>query len=96
MAKVYQQKLVSHKKSPLWRACKLQTFFAKKQHIWYFVADNAKGATGALDASTKSVDSGEVDFFKQLSEDVTVIEEDAKAEANIVYGFGSHKSTVVL
>ncbi|KUJ19611.1 uncharacterized protein LY89DRAFT_780523 [Mollisia scopiformis] len=87
-----QQKPVLHQKSPLWRRCKLQTFFAEKQHIRYFVADDAKGA---VDAGTKSLDLREADFFKQLSEDVAVVEEDAKAEANVVHGFGSHKSAVV-
>ncbi|KUJ23661.1 uncharacterized protein LY89DRAFT_569466, partial [Mollisia scopiformis] len=37
----------------------------------------------------------EADFFKQLSEDVAVAEEDTKAEANVVHGFGSYKSAVV-
>jgi hypothetical protein len=60
------------------------------------VADNAKGAIGALDTSTKSLNSEEVDFFKQLSKDVAVVEEDAKVEANVVYSFNSHKSAVVL
>jgi hypothetical protein len=95
VSKAHQQKPALHKKSPLWRACKLQTFFAEKQHIRYFVADDAKGAAGALDAGTKSLDAGEADFFKQLSEDVAVAEEDAKAEANVVHGFDSHKSAVV-
>ncbi len=95
VSKAHQQKPALHQKSPLWRACKLQTFFAKKQHIRYFVADDAKEAAGALDASIKSLDSGEADFFKQLSEDVAVAEEDAKAEANIVHGFSGHKSAIM-
>jgi hypothetical protein len=42
------------------------------------------------------LDSREVDFFKQLDKDVAVIEEDAKVEANIVYGFDHYKSIVML
>jgi hypothetical protein len=42
------------------------------------------------------LDSGEADFFGQLDKDVAVIEEDAKAEANIVHSFDHYKSTVVL
>jgi len=90
-----------HKKKPAqqvegssWRKCTVQTFFAEKQHIRYFVVDDAKGAAGALDAGTKSLDSGEADFFKQLNEDTAIAEEDAKAEANIVYGFDNYKSAV--
>ncbi|KAF4624950.1 hypothetical protein G7Y89_g13221 [Cudoniella acicularis] len=71
------------------------TFFAEKQHIRYFVVGDAKGTSGALDAGTKSLDSGEADFFRQLDEDADIVEEDAKAEANIVYGFDSHRSAIV-
>ncbi len=44
-----------------------------------------------MDAGTKSLDSGEADFFRQLDEDVAT----SKAEANIVHGFDSHRSAVV-
>ncbi|PVH71404.1 hypothetical protein DL98DRAFT_392247, partial [Cadophora sp. DSE1049] len=37
----------------------------------------------------------EADFFKQLNKDAAVAKEDAKAEANIVHGFSSHRSAVV-
>ncbi|KUJ16108.1 uncharacterized protein LY89DRAFT_719745 [Mollisia scopiformis] len=93
---VHQQKPALHKKTALWRKCKLQTFFAEKQHIRYFVVDNTKEAAGASDASTKSLDSGEADFFKLVDEDVAVAEADAKAEANIVHSFDSYRSTVIL
>jgi hypothetical protein len=80
----------------LWRKCTVQTFFAEKQHIWYFVVDDAQGAAGALDASTESLDSGEADFFKLLDKDAAVVEEDTHIEANVVYSFDSYRSTVVL
>ena len=76
----------------MWRECKLQTFFAENRWVWYFVVD---GATGAVDAGIKSLGSGDVDFFEQLNEDAAVTEEDAKAEANLVHGFDSHRSAVV-
>ena len=41
------------------------------------------------------MDSGEADFFKQLGEDVAVAEEDAKAEANVVHDFGSHRVILI-
>jgi hypothetical protein len=41
------------------------------------------------------LDSREVDFFKQLNEDAAMAEEDARAEANIVHGFNSHRSAMV-
>jgi superfamily II DNA or RNA helicase len=92
VSKIHQQKPALHRKSPLWRTCKLQTFFAETRLVRYFVIDET---TGAIDAGTESLDSGEADFFRQLNEDAAVAEEDAKAEANIVHGFGSHRSAVM-
>ena len=92
VSKAHQQKPAVHEKSPLWRECKLQTFFAENRWVRYFVIN---GATGTVDAGTKSLDSGEADFFEQLDEDITVIEEDTKTEANIVYGFDHYRSAVV-
>ncbi|KAG9241066.1 hypothetical protein BJ878DRAFT_394823, partial [Calycina marina] len=37
VSKVHQQKPGGHKKQPLWRACKLQTYFAENRLIRYFV-----------------------------------------------------------
>jgi len=92
VSKAHQQKPAVHEKSPLWRECKLQTFFAENRWVRYFIVD---GATEAVDAGTKSLDSGEADFFGQLDKDAAVAEEDAKAEANIVHGFDRHRSAVV-
>jgi hypothetical protein len=41
------------------------------------------------------LDSGEVDFFRQLDEDAAITEEDTKVDANLVHGFDSHRSTIV-
>ncbi len=42
------------------------------------------------------MDLGEADFFGQLDKDAAIAEEDAKAEANIVYSFDRYRSAVVL
>jgi len=96
VSKAHQQKPALHKKSPLWRACKLQTFFAEKRYVRYFVVDNTVGAAGATDAGSKTrLDLGEANFFRQLTKDAVTAEEDAKAEANTVHGFDSHRSAIV-
>jgi hypothetical protein len=41
------------------------------------------------------LDLGEADFFRQLTEDAAIVEENAKAEANVVHSFDSHRSAVV-
>jgi hypothetical protein len=63
------------------------------------MVDNTKGATSAAGARANGLDlldSEDADFFKQLNEDVAVAEEDAKVEANIIHGFDSYKSAIVL
>jgi hypothetical protein len=50
---------------------------------------------GAIDASIKSLDLGEVDFFRQLDKDAVIIKEDTKAEANIIHGFNGYRSIVM-
>jgi hypothetical protein len=97
VSKAYQQKPALHKKGPLWRACKLQTFFAENRWVRYFVAGEREAAAKeSFECSlTGGLDAGEQDFFKLLEDDATVAEEDAKAEANIVHGFDSHRSAVV-
>jgi hypothetical protein len=57
---------------------------------------DAQGAVGAPGASTESLDSGEADFFKLLNKDTAIAEENVYIEANIVYGFNSHRSAIVL
>jgi hypothetical protein len=44
----------------------------------------------------KSLDAREQDFFKLLDSDAAIAEENAKAEANVVYSFDSYRSAVVL
>ncbi len=92
VSKAHQQEPALHQKRALWRTCKLQTFFAETRLVRYFAVD---GATGAADAGTSGLESGEADFFRQLDEDAAVAEEDAKAEASTVHGFDSHRSAAV-
>jgi hypothetical protein len=40
VTKAHRQKSALHRKSPLWRKCKLQTLFAETQHVQYFVIDD--------------------------------------------------------
>ena len=97
VSKAHQQKPALHEKSPLWRGCKLQTFFAENRWVRYFVVEEGEAAArGSSECSfTGGLDSREADFFTQLDEDAAIADEDAKAEANTVHGFGSHKSAVV-
>ncbi|KAN0113360.1 hypothetical protein V8E51_006311, partial [Hyaloscypha variabilis] len=72
ISKAHHQKPAQQVEGSSWQKCKLQSFFAEKQYIRYFVVGDAKEAVGALDAGTKHLDSGEADFFGQLGEDAAV------------------------
>jgi len=96
VSKAHQQKPSSHKDSPLWRACKLQTFFAENRLIRYFVVAE-KGDDNCLDHARpgQSLGHEEERFFQQQVKDVHCAKEDSKAAANIVQGFDSHRSAVM-
>ena len=51
---------------------------------------------GSKQGGAAALEPGEQDFFKRLDEDAAAAEEDAKAEANVMHGFSSHRSAVVL
>jgi hypothetical protein len=58
--------------------------------------DNTERVTGVSVASTESLNPGEIGFFKLLDKNIAIIEKDTKAEANIIHGFNSHRSTIIL
>jgi hypothetical protein len=69
VSKARQQKPAFHKKSPLWRACKLQTFFAENRFVNYFVVEEtAPGGGEGHEGSDvdEGLDPGQQDFFKSL------------------------------
>ncbi len=91
--KVHRQKPALHKQRALWWTCKLQTFFAETRLVRYFAADEA---TEAADVDISGLRSEKANFFKRLDKNAAVAEEDAEAKANIVHGFNSHRSAVML
>lgn len=96
VSKAHQQKPRSHKDSPLWRTCKLQTFFAENRLIRYFVValkgdETCSGPAGPEQCMGHEEES----FFQQQVHDVQCAEADGKAAANIVQGFGSHRSAEI-
>ena len=102
-SKKHGQKPAAHQRkgapplSPPWEACKLQTFFAETRLIRYFVvvgseAEGSSGSSGkVLVDDTAAVEA----FFRLLEEDAAAATEDARADANLVHGFDSHRSAVV-
>jgi hypothetical protein len=64
LSKAHQQKLAQHKKTPLWRACKLQTYFAENRLIRYFVITLGPEPSLAEDDVERYLSSKEESFFQ--------------------------------
>ena len=110
ISKEHGQKPAEQVEGHSWRRVTVQTFFAEKRHIRYFVVeqegksedDEGKGSGERRHGyvhghghPTKCLDAGEAAFFRWLDGDAAVAEEDAKAAANVVHGFDGHRSAVV-
>lgn len=99
VSKAHQQMPSLHKKKPLWRACKLQTFIAENRFVRYFVVSDGKMPT--ISGEDGDADEGwaqseeELAFFERLDDDATAADRNAIEEADIVHGFDSHRSAVV-
>jgi len=91
VSKIHHHKPALHRKEPLWRPCKLQTFFAETQFVRYFIVfeDDAEVARPA------SSDNADQLFFQQVDDDIFRAEEDVQKNGNIVHGFDRHPSAVV-
>ncbi len=95
MSKVYQQKPALYQKSPLWRTCKLQTFFAENRLVRYFAIVEGEGRSPEGDRPEQSLSVEEQEFFWQQDADVKQAGQDATAAASTVHGFESHRSAVI-
>ena len=99
VSKAHQQMPLLHKKKPLWRACKLQTFIAENRFVRYFVVSDSKMLTLSKEDSNAdeslAQSEEELAFFERLDDDETAADRNAMEEADIVHGFESHRSAVV-
>lgn len=100
VSKAHQQKLARQAEGSSWRKCTVQTFFAEKQYIRYFiVAGEGEGEERGLEGGEAKAEQGlsveEQEFFRQQDADVEQAGQDATTVANTVYGFESHRSAVV-
>lgn len=96
LSRAHQQKPAQHKKTPLWRACKLQTYFAENRLIRYFVvALKSDHPRLAEDEANQGISYEEEKFFQQQGKDTLQAKDDGRAATNIVHGFGSHRSAVM-
>jgi hypothetical protein len=92
MASTHSTKATEHKTTPLWKDCKLQTYFTGHGRIDYFVVTEARNQTSRskLDAAIST--EAEAALFVKLEKDYGNVKADIEEQASIVHDFGDSKS----
>jgi hypothetical protein len=93
MPLVHQIKAAAHKKSALWKECKLQTYFTAKGLINYFIVDNSRLKERMFAAADEPIlIEGEKAFFEKIEADYEKIREEIVKEAGIIHDFEDSRS----
>jgi hypothetical protein len=90
MPSVHQVKATAHKKTALWKECKLQTYFTTKGLIDYFVVvDDSRSKERRFTAANEAtpLTEGEKACFEKIEADYQKISEEIAKEASIVHDF---------
>jgi hypothetical protein len=91
---VYGRKAKEHIATPLWRECRLQTYFTAGSRIDYFtVIDNKeKGGLSKQACDSTNLTQPEKDLFEKLEKDYKDMECDLEEQASIVHDIGDSRS----
>jgi hypothetical protein len=94
MASAYKIKAKKHEVNPLWKECKLQTYFTGHRRIDYFVVTNSEVPISVLrtDDVIIALTQPEKELFAKLEEDYTDVKGDIKEQASIVHDFRDSRS----
>lgn len=87
VSKIHEIKPKEHSKTPLWRSCKLQTFFTAKGLINYFVV-----LEGINPVALAPLPKPTEDLFEMLKQDLGKVKSDMQEQAGIVSDFGDSRS----
>jgi hypothetical protein len=92
-AAYYKTEAKSHDSGHSWKECKLQTYFAAKGRIDYFVVvDTEKGRARGTARGSPLLTEPEKELFMRLEKDYRDVKEDIGEQAGIVHDFGDFKS----
>jgi Lhr-like helicase len=92
VASIHKLKAASHKSSPLWKKCKLQTYFTGKGLIDYFVVVERQKKKGRHTLDSGSLKETEKVLFEKLEQDYKDVKCDLKEQATIVQDIGDSRS----
>ena len=90
----YKRKAKEHESTPLWKECRLQTYFTAKGRIHYFVVvDEEKGGVSSGTAGDFApLTEPEEELFMKLEKDYSDVRGDIEEQASIVHDFGDSRS----
>ena len=90
---VHGKKAKEHEQRPLWEECLLQSYFATRSRVDYFVVIE-EGTEGAIAGLTIDpvLSQLETDLFAKLEKDYQDVKGDVEEQASIVHDFGDSKS----
>lgn len=94
----HQVKAAVYGQSPLWMACKLQTYFTAKGLIDYFVVvdeGEEEGGPRVARSQTAAPTEGEQAYFQELEEDCAKAKAKVVREAGIVHDFEDSRASRV-
>ena len=89
---VHQLQPASHKKSPLWEECLLQTYFTAKGSIRYFRVYESEEVKEEVDEEAEEKKQA---LFVKLEEDLVQVKQDLEDQAGVVHDLGDAKSAQV-
>lgn len=93
MGSAHKTRTSSHTSNPLWKECKLQTYFTAKGRIDYFVVvDNEKSGVSATVGDFAPLPGPETELFATLETDYKDVKCDLEEQASVVRDFGDSQS----
>jgi len=92
MSAVHEIKAKEHEKSPLWKECRLQTYFTGKGLIEYFVVVEGPNQSSRSKLDTARLTKTEEELFIKLEKDYEDVKGDIEEQASVVHDFGDSRS----
>lgn len=92
MASIHKIKATEHKVNPLWKECKLQTYFTGHGRIDYFVVTEGPSQSSRSNLDSARLTKTEEDLFVKLEKVYEGVKVDLEEQASIVHDFGDSRS----
>ena len=92
VASIHKIKATEHRRSPLWDACKLQTYFTGHGRLNYFVVIEMPSQSSRSKLDSARLTKTEEELFAKLEKDYDDVKVDIEEQASIVHDVGDSRS----